>query len=60
MSADAWEKCPICKNSEKTIREDIEYGVREDGTAFVSFKAKCTVCRATWLVRVEGIQSEIV
>ena len=55
MSADAWETCPLCKSEKETIREDVDYGILEDGKAFVDFTARCEECGATWKIRVEGV-----
>lgn len=34
--------------SEKTVREDYEVGLDNDGTAWVSFYLKCQTCGAEW------------
>ena len=56
MSADAWETCPLCKSQKETIREDIEYGVMEDGKAFVNLRMECVSCGARWKIEVRGVR----
>lgn len=58
MTGDDYEACPLCKSEGNTIREDIEYGIGEDGKAFVNFEAKCIACGAAWKIRVEGVDHE--
>jgi len=51
MSADAWEHCPVCRSQQrdsKTVREDYDLGLNEDGTAYVYFTARCAACGAKW------------
>lgn len=53
VSKEEFEKSEAEYNKLKdkeTVREDWDIGVNEDGTADVSFSAKCQNCGATWTI----------
>lgn len=49
MSADNWGICPRCKvrdpfSAEKTLREDYEFWMTEDGEFSAEYGCRCTTC----------------